>query len=140
MTYQSKLVPKPRPAIQVGVCGVKPKLEVNIFIVKAEPNAILHLLHKAVNELATGYVETNQPSWQVVSADINPNIGVIIASRRDLRINNGGYRLEPDLPALPTMPVVIMDTVTGNPHIIRLYINMEYSMAHKTFSPYDGYW
>ena len=140
MTYQSKLVPRPRPAIQVGVSGVKPKLEVNIFIVKAEPNAILHLLHKAVNELATGYVETHQPSWQVVSADINPNIGVIIASRRDLRINNDGYRLEPDLPALPTMPVVIMDTVTGNPHIIRLYINMEYSMAHKTFSPYDGYW
>lgn len=139
MTYQSKLVPRPRPAIQVGIAGCKDKLEVNIFIVKAEPNSILRLLHKAVQELVTQYIATYQPSWQVLRAEINPNLGVIIASRRELRINNNGYRLNPDLPALPTIPVVAMDA-DGTPHIIRLYIDMEYSMAHKTFSKYDWYW
>ena len=141
MAYQSKLIPRPRPAMQISVMGAGggTELKLNIFIVEAMPNAIQHLLHQAVNDLAKQYIDTVQPSWQVVSAEVNENLGVIIAARRDLRINNGGYRLEPDLPALPPIPVVLADSA-GNPHIIRLSIDMEYSMAHKTFSQYDWYW
>ena len=139
MHTKSKLVPRPRPAMQINVMDAGVDLALNVFIVEAMPNAIQHLLHQAVDDLAKQYIDTIQPSWQVVSAEVNENLGVIIAARRDLRIDNGGYRLDPDLPALPSIPMVACDT-DGNPHIIRLSIDMEYSMAHKTFSQYDWYW